>query len=378
MGGAGPGPAGDGCPYPANSLEEEINCTLRRGARGLVGPSRGVEAVILPFTTFEEKRYELISAWYEFHWWRLYELLVRTSVPHLVSSTARINDDSLEGLLRADFERARVEAVTTRWLRSFIEPLRSDREYAKATGSKGTPRIEIVLSQAEPFVQALTRAGKRGTFIKEDLELLKKSIVETTKMRSRMVHVAIDQCNKYAVQVLGSPEYQNNLALLITYFEVPVCGWKDDFVSSEKPEGVESKIVVATAYDAMVSFPVPDGVTLEEAVPADLLQADTWRTSIKEAYAPAASWLNFALGVLLPQAEAQTFAPFTVIAVPVRPNRFRPSQIIEFLPSREVATVVGSLGLHVGFQMPKREDITLSNLEDYLRALSTFLKRSAR
>ena len=125
------GPSGETCPYTPGSEEAIAHCTLGTGEHGADGPDRGIAKIVSQFSDFENKRFRLVAAWYEFHWWRLFELVANTSIPLMVSDDSS-NKDPLASLISGEFEEARVATTSEKWLRTFVQPLQSEKKHTES------------------------------------------------------------------------------------------------------------------------------------------------------------------------------------------------------------------------------------------------------
>lgn len=376
------GPGGDpgqGCPFPSGSAEEKANCTLGDGAIGADGqdlsPEKWKQLVgrekpdfLRAFSEFEAKRFELMLGWYDFHWWRLFERLARTSVA-LMTSTAQAADPVQE-LLRGEFQRASVEVVSERWSRSFVKALQLEKDRVRGRDRFVEEKIDRALKRAEPFSKIVKQAAERGAFTKADVQALQMLLAEVKQDRARVATAVAGGCESYIKEVLQSKTYLDNLSLLSTHFEIPACRTAEMFLTAE---GVQTPIELALSYQLTVTEPVPKGVVSQKSVPPDLKKEGAWFNWATSLWKIA--W-SFFPG-LISEAFAEGPRQFEIIAVPIRPSEIRPIQIHEFLPSKEMPTVVGSLGVHKGYLLPKAGDISLENLGSHLRYLAALLGKGA-
>lgn len=323
------------------------------GAKGAAGPDvsperwqkhvgRTTPAFVGNFKNWEDLHFQVALAWFEFHWWRLYERISRTSVALMVprDEADQLAKDPLADLIPSGFDKDAIETIQLKWNESFLEPLQATLEGAKGRDERLAKLLEKVLSSAELFTLALTNASKRGQFVKSDVEKLRKSLESISTFRSESSKSAMGYCQKYTQSVLASDEFMRRKEILFNYFEVPACSQAADFLVDE---GVQRPIEVALSFD-LRTLPAIDGVVGTEKVEPEMKKVQT-------------GWLDFFPWDQLARIFSieSAFAEdrkYSVDALILRPDQLQPAQIIEFVPKRKAAVVTGSMGLHKGYSVP--------------------------
>ncbi len=378
-----PGPAGDpgaSCPHAEGTPERLANCTLGKGQMGPSGvmPDTGTwkkavgrETPELKqvFSDFEAKRYAVVVTWFEFHWWRLYERVARTSLELIAKHVE--GEDPLDELLKGELDRQVVPVVAERWSRAFLDPVQRQLKLTAGRDAALEKLLQSVLATAEPFNRAIDSGKRRGTFNKADVSLLRTSVDAVIAARKAAITAALDRCKNYVKDVLESKEVQSNLALLLTHYEIPACSNAAAFLTEQ---GVKIPIELALAISLRADEPYPDGMVVEKEVAPDIK-----RVSAGLGFFPLRFWAQSMLeelaDLLLPSAQAEEDRKFEIHVIPVLADRLDPSQLKEFAPSRKISTIVGSLGLHKGYQMPADGEFALKSLGAQLHALSSLLVR---
>lgn len=376
--GGAPGEPGKAAP------NDEATRGRHRGDTGESGPSfdaerwqnalgRSTPNLYVVLESFETSRFAVTSAWYEFHWWRLYERIARTSL-ELMNSDDRSDPDPLAQLIPTGFNREALSVIVEKWKKNFNGPLRAELETVRRRDPRTEAKIKRILDHAEGFVTVMQKAKELGSFAKSDIDALRTSITAVSQDRKNHAQSALEECERYTRNVLQSPAFQSRREILYQYFEVPVCTAAADFGSES---GVQSPIELALNFDAIAN-PGLEGIVIESSVPPTVPEK---HSSIGRRFYEAASEIALRLLPFLPwepEAIAAEMRHFDVRFVDLEADRLNPSQLTEFLPSRKGSSVVGSLGLHKGYAMPDAKAIDLGTLGKYLINLRQLLSGGNR
>lgn len=307
--------------------------------------------LIADFHTWEDARFQAALNWFEFHWWRLYERISRTSVALMVArddsdgeKTAR---DPLAELIPLGFDREAMETISLKWNEAFMEPLRATLEGIDGRNDRLADLLKRVISSAELFTAAMKKAQERGNFLKSEVQRLKTGLESISAYRSEAAKAAVKACGQYTKSVLQNEDFQRRKEILFGYFEIPACADAAEFLVDS---GVQRPIELALEY-SLQALPAIEGVVATEKVDADIRQTDNKLTSWLDLF----FWGKFYELLSIPTAWAaeKPERKFAIDALPLRLEQLRPAQVIEFLPKRKAAVVTGSLGLHKGYRMPE-------------------------
>jgi hypothetical protein len=310
------------------------------------------------FANFEKQRFLVTSAWYEFHWLRMFELIFRTSIDLLFDDGGNANNDSLAKLLSQEIEIANLEVVTERWEKSFLEPLRAKIQWTEETQSPVRAKLVAIHAKAAVLHQTLRLVQKRGFFLSEEKAELQKTVRQLSFLRAGSLNLAIDTCGNYLREVLGTPGYAKYLRSRQNYFEVPVCRKAGEFLSEN---GVMLPIQLTGDLIPSASLDLFDKqLRINRAVEPVYKE----RTALH--LVPQWWWKTF-LDQLIPRAHASHY-PVRVIVLDLNNSTLTAQQVQDFRPSETQSSALKTLGIHKGFLIPK-EKISLQNLDRRLREL---------
>lgn len=363
-----PGPAGAACPNPA----DKAACTLGDGAAGAPGDTptpdqlqaklkRGTPLLVRTFPDFETKRFALSLAWYEFHWWRYFELLADGSLPLVLEATAPApipgGQPSLDDLLKGRIRKKNLELVQSKWDTLFLRPLRrAAKEYE--ADARVTARLGVILPLADRYHAALGRVLARGGVSAEDATELRRVLDRIREARRFAVKGAGESCKRYATEVLQSSTYRELLQGRQTYYDVPACLEIASF--TEDGEGVLKPIELARELPIVVEPAIAAGVKIETLVPAEVTGRTTGALFRR---------LPSLLDLLVPAALAGDL-PEAASVVVLSPRKLKLAQIREFYPRASEPVPVAGFGVHKGFVLPRRSTVTMETLGEYLYSLA--------
>jgi hypothetical protein len=297
----------------------------------------------------EGERFKVTAAWFEFHWWRLYELIARTSLELITPNT---DEDAITQLLKGDLDSANLEVVAEKWDKAFLTPIKRRLAIYEQTNPELHARMKKILDTAEPYTRALLAGKKRGAIHAEEVKTIQSAVAGVGKVREKNITLAVDACLSYVTNVLENKNYAAYVSKRTHYFEVPVCRSTEEFLG---PDGVKRTIVLALEMVPDKSLETIPGIKVEREVAPDLLKENGW-----------IRLRDFISELLLPTAWAQD-RKFEIFLSPVKPSLLRENQIREFHPKRNQSTVTGSIGLHRGYVYLKRP--TLEELDKVLNDL---------
>ncbi len=159
-----PGDSGKACPYKEDDPRRVLKCTKGNGNLGPDGTMPSAEVwlkaigrdtpnFIKGYSDFEKARFKVVFAWYQFHWWRLFERLSRNSL-ELMRSHAGV--DPLDDLLKGNTKKAALKILADRWRKGFFETLEAEEEKTRGRDHIRELMLKNIRMAAAPFVQALT------------------------------------------------------------------------------------------------------------------------------------------------------------------------------------------------------------------------------
>lgn len=347
------GPEGDkgkAAPFkPAyKNNDEKLASTAGDGAKGADGEPKG-KLVNLTLADLEAARFKVTAAWFEFHWWRLYELIARTSLELI---TPKPEQDAITQLLSGDLDTANLEVVAEKWDKAFLTPIKRRMAVYADTNPELHSRMKKILESAEPYTKALLSGKKRGLINADEVKTIQGSVATVGKTRESNLTLSISACGEYITNVLENQNYASYVSKRTHYFEVPVCRTTEEFLGND---GVKRTIVLALEMAPDKSIEGMEGLKIEKEVAPDLLKEAGW-IRVRD----------FLSGLLLPTAWADD-RKFDVFLSPLKPSLLRENQIREFRPRKNQSTVTGSLGLHRGYVYLNRP--TLEDLDRILNDL---------
>ncbi len=344
------GDAGKVAPYkPAYKTEaEKLASTNGDGAKGADAEAKA-NLTTLSLADLEGARFKVTAAWFEFHWWRLYELIARTSLELI---TPKQEQDAISQLLQGDLDVANLEVVAEKWDKAFVAPIRRRLAVYEQTNPELYARMKKILDTAEPYTRALLAGKKRGAINAEEVKTIQGSVAGVGKVREANITLAVESCSSYVTNVLENKNYASYVSRRTHYFEVPVCRSTEEFLGKD---GVKRTIVLALEMMPDKMLDGIDGLKVDREVAPDLLKESGWIRA-----------RDFLANLLFPAAWAQD-RNFEISLSPLKPSLLREDQIREFHPKKNQSTVAGSIGLHRGYVYLKRP--TLEDLDRVLNDL---------
>ncbi len=206
---------------------------LGKGEAGASGPNyyqqkefwekrlgRQEPVVIQQLAALESARVALVQQWFRMHWWRLFELLSRSSLNLLLSEKPKDADEALEKLLGGELSRANLAVVAERWRKAFLEPLKKRQDEVGARDVELKKTLEIVSDWGTSYTTLLEKGVKAGALDKYDVSKLEDVVLQVTSLRSRNAVRAVRACTDFVKAVL---DRQDLVKGRTSYYDVPVC-----------------------------------------------------------------------------------------------------------------------------------------------------------
>jgi len=377
------GPSGHACGCSANPHSCECSdndaacivahCTAGKGNPGTVGshaPPATVEALtghpqtvlVKVFLDYEKERFDTTLSWYEFHWVRLFESLLRDSVNLLddlkISQAEADQKDPAAALLGKGIREESIRSIQREWRVEFSAPL--NRVLAQeGHDPKVADRLAWAKSVADRFNQGLG-AIIGGHAPDVAISQFQQAINEAHQRRTTTLVSAVEACRKYTQDVLQAPTYQQYLKTAQYHFDIPVCLQAASFLDSE--QGAMAPIELVSPIVPQLPGGLGNGATLTTESNAPPEARGAWNLpELKRSF-----WIRLA-DWLLPNAWASE-VKFRVRVLD--PRRIAESDFEKSEPLWDNPSSLSGLGLIRGWRMPDPTDVDVVRLGQELHALT--------
>jgi hypothetical protein len=378
------GPAGQACVCAGenkNCLCQEGDaacitnqCTLGKGEKGFASSQSSADILkdILKrdrahlaraFDAFEHQRFDVTLEWFEFHWWRLTELLLHRSIQLL--DDLKSNDElaDLDAILAQDVKQEILVQVRRQWKTHFVD--HSERLLAsKQTDARAKLRLEKAIKLAKKFDFQLGRIHTDKGIDSVIAKTLSEILEEGKTARLAALKVATDSCGKYVGKVLQSDLYRTQLADTQFHFTIPAC--EQAALFTEDNAATMRPIELVANIQAVVPAGLKDQIIVTE-MGADAAAMETGFfdfDSMGEAILNIWSWL-------VPSAYAANEPPeLSIIILGARKIKAETLRIGAF--DKAVPVRFSELGVQRGYLNPETKGTTLQSLATGLNAIAAF------
>lgn len=378
------GPAGQACVCVGdnkNCLCQEGDaacianqCTLGKGEKGLASANSTADLLktvlkrdrahlARAFDAFENQRFDVTLEWFEFHWWRLTELLLHRSIQLLDDLKSSDELADLDAILGQDVKQEILVQVRRQWKTHFVD--HSERLLAsKKTDARAKARLEKAVKLAKKFDFQLGRIHTDKGIDPAIAGTLAEILVEGKTARLAALKVATDSCGKYVGKVLQSELYRSQLADTQFHFNIPAC--EQAALFTEDNAATMRPIELVANIPAVVPASLKDLIVVTE-MGSEAAKVETGFFNIDsmgEAILNIWSWL-------VPSAYAANEPPELSIVIlgarKVKPETLRIGAFDKAVPVR-----FSELGVQRGYLNPESKGTTLQSLATGLNALAAF------
>lgn len=350
-------------------------CTLGKGEKGLASaqPQADLLKSVLKrdrahlaraFDAFENQRFDVTLEWFEFHWWRLTELLLHRSIQLLddLKSSEELAD--LDAILAQDVKQEILVQVRRQWKSHFVD--HSERLLASnKTDARAKLRLEKAIKLAKKFDFQLGRIHTDKRIDPAIAKTLAETLQEGKTARLAALKVATDSCGKYVGKVLQSELYRTQLADAQFHFNIPAC--EQAALFTEDNAATMRPIELVANIPAVVPAGLKDQILITEMggdaaqnVETGLFHFD----SMGEAILNIWNWL-------VPCAYAANEPPeLSIIILGARKIKAETLRIGAF--DKAIPVRFSELGVQRGYLDPESKGTTLQSLATGLNALAAF------
>ncbi len=233
----------------------------------------------------EMKKIEVVSSWYEFHWWRLFELLAYRSVSLLKTQMEKegdVLDDVFLLPKKVSVDMLSANEVFSKWKNAFVTPLRE--VLAQYHGHSEMRRnLEEVVSLSQRFEEILKQVIEEKTVTPQILVGFQLTLNSISKKRREVVRRVGIECSEYLSNILGASDSEKLRTSHLFYYEIPSCRKFPEF--EKEFDGVLKPIEISQATEGSVSPKVKE-IQLENGIekhlPMPFLFPETSRGKAKD------------------------------------------------------------------------------------------------